>query len=318
MEGADTVVPIPQAAAGWTLGTGCLSVALYGNGGLETEYETATLFGTAPTGVSLRQFFIAPNVSWKAGDRHAFGVSPVVVFQRFRARGLEALGPLSSASDAVTNLGDDRAFGAGVRVGYYGRLTNRVAAGVAYQSPIFMGQFEDYAGLLAGGGDFDVPATLVGGIAVMPNDAVTVAVDVQHTRFGDVDALGHPLLPNLRDRSFGDENGPGFGWENTTVLKTGIQWQRSAWTWRGAYAFGQQPIPESETLLNIVAPAVVEHHATFGVTRALGGRAEVNLALIRAFSNTVSGDNPFEVAGGQRIELQMDQWEIEVGIGFGF
>jgi len=258
-------------------------------------------------------------VSWRVGDRHAVGASPIVAFQRFRARGLEALGPLSSAPAALTGNDHETAFGAGVQLGYYGRVSDRVAVGAAYQSPIFMSALDSYAGLLAGGGDLDVPARLAGGIALMPTDAWTVAVDVHHTRYGDVDSLGNPLLPNLRDRSFGDEDGPGFGWENTTELKAGVQWQQAGgFTWRGGYAFGRQPVAESETLLNLLAPAVAEHHATFGVTRALGGGLQLNAAVVRAFSNSVSGSNPFEVAGRQRIELRMDQWEFEIGVGFGF
>ena len=73
---------------------------------------------------------------------------------------------------------------------------------------------------------------------------------------------------------------------------------------------------------NIVAPAVVEDHATIGFTKELaGGHRAVNLALTRVFSHSVSGPNPLDaptIEGQQQIELKMDQWDLEFGYSWGF
>jgi len=38
---------------------------------------------------------------------------------------------------------------------------------------------------------------------------------------------------------------------------------------------------------------------------------------MRSFSKSVTGANPLEAPGAQMIELKMDQWEFELGFGFG-
>jgi long-chain fatty acid transport protein len=89
-------------------------------------------------------------------------------------------------------------------------------------------------------------------------------------------------------------------------------------TLRGGYATGKQPIPESEVFFNILAPGVIENHATIGGSYEISKGNKLNLSIIRAFSKTVTGANPMEAPGQQRISLTMDQWDIEFGFSFGF
>lgn len=46
------------------------------------------------------------------------------------------------------------------------------------------------------------------------------------------------------------------------------------------------------------------------------GTKELNVALVRAFSNTVSGPNPMEAPDTQTIDISMNQWELQIGITF--
>jgi long-chain fatty acid transport protein len=89
------------------------------------------------------------------------------------------------------------------------------------------------------------------------------------------------------------------------------------WALRG-YAYGRQPIRENEVLINILAPGVMEHHVAAGVTRSFGKGRAINLAIVRAIPKSVSGPNNLEVPGLQTIELQMDQWELDLSFSFGF
>ena len=96
-----------------------------------------------------------------------------------------------------------------------------------------------------------------------------------------------------------------------TVVKIGYQWMPGdGWTWRFGYSQGDQPIPSSEVLFNILAPGVIEQHFTFGFTRGLGG-GELNFAAMYAPSESVTGTNTFDPA--QQIELEMDQIELSLG-----
>lgn len=318
---------IPSLAANWMLGdNSSVGFSIYGNGGMDTNYDNPT-FGFKPTGVDLSQLFFAPTFAFKAAGRHSFGVTPILAFQRFEANGLKAFGPFSSAPDKLSNNSADPAFGFGARLGYLGEWLGFLSVGASYQTKVKMGEFKDYAGLFAEQGDFDIPASWTVGVA-LGFEQTGLVVDVQQMLYSDIKSVGNPLdlrnnspalpngAPNPNFQPLGTDNGWGFGWEDMTVVKGGIYFQTSGGlTWRAGYSRGEQPIPRSEVLFNILAPGVIEQHLTFGFTKALGGK-EIDFAIMRAFSKTVSGGNPLEVPDRQSIELEMDQWEFGVGFSF--
>jgi len=319
VESGSNVFPIPSLGANWMLTENqSLGVVVYGHGGMNTDYDNPT-FGSSPTGVDLSQAFLAPTYSIRLGKNHALGVAAVVAYQRFRAQGVAAFAPFSSNPAALSDNGHDTSFGYGGRIGYLGKLHRTFSLAVSYQTKIKMGELDKYAGLFAEQGGFDIPSSFTAGIAITPTDALALAFDVQHVRYSEVNSVSNPMLPNLATSLLGDENGAGFGWQDMTVYKVGVQWQKSAaWTWRAGYSFGDQPVPSSETLFNILAPGVIEQHASVGLTRALGDGQEVSLSVTRAFSKSVTGPNPLEAPGQQQIELKMDQWLFDVSFSFGF
>jgi long-chain fatty acid transport protein len=295
-------------------GKGALGISLYGNGGMNTDYPTNTFGGTVPTGVNLEQLFIAPTYARKFAGSHALGITPILAYQRFESEGLQAFGMFSSSPGNLTNNGTDTAWGYGARIGYYGQISPKFSIGAAYQSKIYMDEFNDYQGLYAEQGDFDIPSNWTVGLAFMPSPAFTVAFDVQTIYYSEVKAINNPLMPNLGMSLLGMDDGAGFGWEDMTIFKLGLQWQSSEeWIWRAGFSYGEQPIPDSEVLFNILAPGVVETHATFGLTKKFGANHEVDFALMHAFDKTISGPNPLEAPGAQTIELSMNQWEFSLG-----
>jgi long-chain fatty acid transport protein len=182
-----------------------------------------------------------------------------------------------------------------------------------------MGKFQDSVGLYAEHGDFDIPANWTVGVAIKPAEPVTLAFDVQQINYSETESIGNPLLPNLMAARLGDEGGAGFGWQDVTAYKFGIQWAVNPdVTVRAGYAYAKQPIPESEVLFNILAPGVVEQHITAGVSANMGAKTKFNFAVVRALSHSVTGPNPLEVPGKQTIELKMDQWIFDLGLSVGF
>lgn len=310
---------IPHFGANWMVGEkSSVGLTIYAQGGMNTTYPAAAFFGSSPTGVDLAQLFIASTWSPRLGINHAVGITPVIAFQRFEMRGVEAFAAFSQRPDALSNNGHDESFGYGLKLGYLGRLTRRFSVGVAWQSEIRMSEFDDYAGLFAGDGDFDIPAATTVGLAYELTPIVTLAFDVQKIDYSDIPAVGNPLFPNLLQAPLGDVDGPGFGWEDMTVFKLGVLWRASdAWTLRFGASTGDQPIPESEVFFNILAPGVMEEHVTAGFSRRLRNGRSLNVAVMHAFSSSVRGPNPLEAPGAQEIELEMDQWELELSWSWG-
>ena len=293
-------------------------VAIYGNGGMNTAYD-ASVFYAGRTGVNLSQLFVAPTLTVKVANDHAFGLSPILVYQSFQAEGVGSFAPYSSSPSNLSNNAHDTSLGWGVRVGYLGKLTPWLSLGASYQTKMSMGDFKSYSGLFAEHGGFDIPANWTAGLAVKPAESFTIAFDVQEIYYSQIASIGNPLLPNLMQAPLGADNGAGFGWRNVTAYKVGLQWAASpSLTLRAGYAYAKQPIPSSEVLFNILAPGVIEQHLTVGASAKVGEKSKVNLAIVRALSHSVTGTNPLEVPGQQTIELKMDQWLFDLGLSFGF
>jgi long-chain fatty acid transport protein len=305
-----------------------LGLSVYGNGGMNTSYSTPIgLFGNTKAGVDLAQMFVVPSLAMKLGEDQALGLGVNVVWQRFKAEGLQNFAgtdpQFSSAPDKVTNNGYDSSTGVGLRIGWLGHFGDTFAVGASYQSRTYMSEFDEYSGLFAEEGDFDIPSSYGVGVAFMPRDGLVLAADVTRIMFSEVKSVANPLLPNLAQSPLGTEDGAGFGWEDVTVFKLGVAYDVTpTLTVRGGYNYGGQPIPTSETLFNMLAPAVVEHHVTVGCTYAVSESVEVTLAYMHALKNTVEGDNSiipggFEVGGmgGGEADLTMSQDSFGLGVG---
>lgn len=296
-----------------------LGISIFGNGGMNTDYTTSTYHGSSKTGVDLMQLFIVPTYSRKLNSKHAIGISPVLAYQRFEANGLERFEDMSFEPTKLTNNGHESAYGIGARVGYMGEVMPGFHVGASYQTKILMDEFDKYAGLFAEHGDFDIPATWNIGVAYDILPELTVALDVQEIYYSDINSIGNPLLPNLMASLLGTDKGAGFGWEDMTVIKAGVQWASSPeWTWRAGYSYAEQPIPTSEMIFNILAPGVIEQHVTAGFTKKLANNQEIDISVMRGLSNDISGPNTMEAPGAQTITLEMDQWEFSVGYSKSF
>lgn len=301
--------------------------------------------GTAS--VDLIQLFVAPNISVKVSDKTAFGVSPIFAAQRFEAKGLQAFGAFSNSPDRVSDQGFDFSYGGGFRLGVQTELLPGLYAGASWQSRIRMSRFKKYEGLFAEQGDFDIPSTWNLGLALKPTPNQRILLDYQRINFNDIASVGLPLDPNrfINDCALprltgstaaspaclGADGGPGFGWQDISVVKVGYQYQQGDWKWRAGYSQTEQPIPSSEGLFNILAPGVVEKHYTVGTAWQANKKLGLDLSFMYAPPNPVKGKNPLSnvqlLSGGQAINagtddgdqditLDMRQFELTMGVNY--
>ncbi len=321
---------IPQFGQNWMLDSeSSIGVSVYGNGGMNTEYKAPApgTFGAGTTGVDLGQLFTLVTYSQEFSENASWGASAVVVYQTFKATGLANFAGFSSDPSKLSNNGKDKSTGFGIRLGVQGELSPGITLGASYQPKIDMSEFDDYSGLFAEEGDFDIPSTLTVGLAWQISGERVFLVDMQQINYEDVASVSNNITP-LTDGSciggvgsgcLGGSAGAGFGWENMTVIKLGYEWKTSdEWIWRFGYSTTDQPIPESEVLFNILAPGVIEDHFTFGFTRTIDSSSEFNFAFMYAPSVKVTGTNTFEAPDQQTIDIEMDQYEIAVSYSRGF
>lgn len=350
---------IPHFAYNWQLNNdSTLGVSVYGNGGMNTEYTSGSAvlpnpesdspaaqllpieeqqgtYGAGSAGVNLAQLFVNVSFAKKIKPKHAIGGSLILAGQRFMAFGLENFGQFSLDPNNLSGNRKSDSYGAGVKFGYQGEVSDGIRVGVSYQSKISMSELDEYKGLFAEGGNFDIPSTYSIGASFDVGTKGVIVADVQQINYSDVASISNSISP-LLDGScanalnttiqnnftpspasgagcLGGSAGAGFGWDDMTVFKIGYQMElNEKHTIRFGYSHADQPIPESETLFNILAPAVIEDHITAGWTMKVGKNQEFNLAGMYAPENSVKGANPFD-GGATQIEIDMAQWDIQAG-----
>jgi len=205
-------------------------------------------------------------------------------------------------------------------VGYLGHVGQAVSFGAFYESKVRTSHFTKYAGLFADQGKFDVPASWGGGIAVKPVPTITLALDAKRIDYADVGAVGNPVNGLFAGVPFGASGGPGFGWRDITVIKAGATWRVSkAWTVRAGYGHSQNPIPASQTLLNILAPGVVTSHYTGGATWASARGLELTGFVVVAPKNHVYGQGSIPNAfGGGDANVGLGETSVGASVGVKF
>ncbi|TVT59491.1 MAG: long-chain fatty acid transporter [Sedimenticola thiotaurini] len=294
-------------------------VSVFGTGGMNTTYKGGIpLFnGTGSNvGIDLAQLFVVPTLAYKINENHSVGIGLNLAAQRFQASGLANFAGSSSDAAHLTDNGKDYSYGVGLRLGWMGKVSDTVTLGATYQTKTRMSEFDDYAGLFAEQGDFDIPENYALGIALQATPKLTVAFDIMRINYSGVNSVGNPLANLLSGNPLGSSNGPGFGWEDQTNYKLGIAYDYSdKLTLRAGWNHGDAPIPNSQTMFNILAPATVEDHLTLGASWKLDDGMEVTATYMHAFENKITGPGSVPAGfGGGNADIQM--YQDSFGVGF--
>ena len=327
--------------------------ALYGNGGMNTDYRgNSARFaegipgfetqcegafgggapangasdnagfcgnGIANANVDLIQLFVVPSYAHRFGHSSSVGIAPVLAAQRFSAKGLQAFAQFSNDPGKVSDAGYSYSYGGGVRLGATLGEIPYVTLGASWQSRLSMTAFDEYAGLFAGEGDFDIPETWNVGVVLGAGTMHRLLLDFQRVYFSETPAVGNTFdgnrfvngcaLPRLRgdtsrqDACLGSESGPGFGWRDVSTAKLGYELVLDDVRLRAGFSKNRQPIPADQVLFNILAPAVPEEHYTAGFSWALGNAWGVEMSATYARNHPVTGKNPLSNSTASASDL---------------
>ncbi|MGE0860284.1 MAG: OmpP1/FadL family transporter [Gammaproteobacteria bacterium] len=288
-----------------------LGLTLYANGGLNTTYGkafydevAARIGGQRPgtpgfpdegkIGIDLAQFIFAPTAAWRASDRLALGISPLVIVQKFSARGLQSFAALSAEPDSLSNRGAEYAVGGGVRVGLVYHLLPNLRFGAQYTSELFIPRYTKYDGLFADGGKLNSPAHYTLGLSWDATPRLTFGVDFQEVLFGTIENIGNPG-PTARelagalhpDRRLGGDDGIGFGWRDLQIVKLGAVFKvNERLTARVGWNHNFGVVGSSGALFAPIAPAPMKDDLALGASYVLPSKGEVSLAYFHALSAT--------------------------------
>ncbi|MBM3624555.1 MAG: hydrocarbon degradation protein, partial [Alphaproteobacteria bacterium] len=282
-------------------------VATYGNGGLNTSYDFGHfkppvkagpggvitvvpsfggVLGGGAAGVDLQQSFIGVTYARNFGPI-TVGFSPTLAVQMFNAQGLTILTPYSSSMYNFSDMGYDWSVGGGFRVGFQWRATNELRFGFAGATPMFMSKFEKYRGLIADQGSFDIPATVIAGVAYDVLPSLTLMADWRHI-FYSATTLGNQSFP-IWYGSFGLYGGLGFDWRDTDSASFGVEWRATPnLALRAGYHYSTVPGRDRAATLTALAPAVGAHSVNGGFGYQLTKNSSIDFAAIYDFKNSVS------------------------------
>ena len=311
-----------------------VGLTVYGNGGMNTDYPatgfncgpraTNMLCGSSKLGVNLMQLIVAPTLAYKLSESSAIGIAPLLVYQQFKATGLQAFagnpnwtGPQpNNYAPNTTDNGNDSSTGLGVRLGFNASLNDAVRVGASYSPKTNMSKFKKYSQLFAEGGDFDIPENYAAGFAVQATSELTIAADYQRINYSKVKAIGNSMT---QGGPLGAVNGPGFGWSDVDVVKLGVEWKYSGSTvLRAGYNHTTNPVKAANVTFNIIAPGVITKHYTVGATTTLDNKAELTLAYMYAPKSTVTGESMLAIMNQTSFQETIRMSQQSLGIQYGW
>ncbi|MEA1048934.1 outer membrane protein transport protein [Lamprobacter modestohalophilus] len=317
--------------------------------GMQVPGTTAQGGGNA--GINLEQLGLSLAYSREVADGLSLGASFLLGYQTIEIKGVGAfqgftqtftqsmIASQTMSGVSPSNLSDngkDSAFGYGFQIGGLWDVNPMLTVGASYRTKMYMGKFDKYSDLFAEGGKFDLPAVGTIGLAIRPNDRLAFAFDVQHIWYSDIPAianendlamkcdlgaaLGQPSAPGATyDGRYclGGSKGAGFGWDDMTVFKLGVQYAvNDKLKVRAGYSHGDGPIDGTQVAFNTLAPATPEDHFTIGASYLIQDNFELGFWAMYAPEDTIKGPGAF--TGDQAPEIKMHQYEVGVNFAWLF
>jgi|GEM_PF-3773431 long-chain fatty acid transport protein len=310
-----------------------IGLSIYGNGNQGTQYSNKVYFSpvinsfgssegfvnpmgiiTTPSYIKLLQYFGALSYSHKFGQKLGIGISVVGVWQSIDVGGLESFGSLyyTSYPDKISTNSTDNAFGVGGKLGIQWEATSVLSIGVTFRSKIYTTRFTAYEGLINQNGKMDIPSEWSIGVAWKPTNRILILADVNRYCFSGVKSWGTKFYTD-DSYELGGENGGGFGRKDRMSYKAGIRYKIPLWQFRAGYQYSSSVLNESDLLLNILMPEVIQHYASVGISRQLG-KQTINIAVVKGFKNSIQGINSLD--NNQNIEISAESLSIAVSVDF--
>ncbi len=277
---------------------------------------------------------IAPAVAWKASEKLSLGIAANIDWSSLAVDPMPIAAPdFDPGPDATPGTADDRAFypsaaagdavfGFGVQAGLQYALTPTVTLGLAYTSPQMFKDFEfqmthanpnlpNYGTARSLTFRMDVPAVYGAGIAWTPSDRVHYGLDAKYITYAST--------KGFEEKGYNpDGSVRGFGWENIAVVAAGAQFKATdRVTLRGGYHYAGNPIPDEQSMFNIPAPAIVQHHITAGLGIRVNDAVELNIGAYKALENSIEGAmyRPGAIPGTS-VKNSMSETSMLVGFTF--
>ena len=308
--------PIPALGFSTRLANDRVTVGLgaFGIGGFGVNYPvdpTNPILAPRPFGFgqvfsSFQLLKIAPGAAFAISDRLWIGGALNVDWASLLVDPFAAAAPAADPGpDGIPRTQDDRAFyssatasdgafGIGGQIGVIYKAASTISLGASYTSAQYFNDFE-FSSSFANPNrpDFgtprqirfrlDVPAVYSAGASIAPVASLVLSGDVRYITYESTEGFkGGSFAP--------DGSVQGFGWKNIVVAGIGGQLAATKrLSLRAGYNYGGNPVPPALTMINLPAPAIVQHHLTAGAGFQATPTVGVHGGYYHAFRNSISG-----------------------------
>ncbi len=159
----------------------------------------------------------------------------------------------------------------------------------------------------------DMPQQVAFGINFRPIEPLRIETDVRWINYHDV--MNEVDVSGMAVPSWN------FHWHNQWVFAIGAAYKAlPSLTLRVGFNYAKSPIDDDDLYMNIVAPAIVETHTTFGFTYNIAKNFDVSFAYVHAFQHDQTGKVPqqYQPMYGKEVEIKMHQDTIATEISYVF
>lgn len=266
---------------------------------------------TQRLGAQLQENVFAPAVSAVLGDSRVT-VEAVFVQQLYASHAL-GLGRTTSDRHGHGMMPSGaEATGTGVALSYETPLTEGMSAFASVRSEVNMDPLQQYRGIYADPGQFDIPGGIGLGLTQRIGASGWVQVGMERVLYSDVDTFSSRALPARFLGLLGDSTSPNFEWQDLTVYSAAVGAETpSSWWWELRYSTQQQPEPTSPLLSRALEDQYSDRNFAFGIGRPTGPSSSFRLTAsyaARAYflgSPTVGNFTD----GGEQIEFEA-LWQV--------
>lgn len=315
------------------------SIIVHNRNDLKTTYgRPFDLFGTSPMGLEYIHQQAALVFAARFCEMHSIGVSAVYNLQRLKVNGLEKFANrfFSIHPEDTTNRGYNYSNGWGVILGYLFEC-KCLKAGFSWTPRTKMNKFMKYRGFVAEEGKFDIPERYTAGISYQFTPCLAAAFDYEYIKWRGIAQLRNPTFPNLDDAgnfgpagpnfatyALGGPLGPGFGFDNQSFYRFGVEYKlNQCFTVRAGFRHSPTVIDPKFTAVNLLTLDLMENVVTFGGTWRLNRCHELSFFYGLGMTKKLRGKEsiprtipqPFEVAGNvvARVDVPINSQVNETG-----
>lgn len=299
------VTPVPTIAiiakpeeSVWTYGVGVFGVA-----GFRSNYPASDnnpiLTAQPPNGLGLGRIEaqaqilqFVPAAALQLTDRLSIGVGPTITMADVAAEPGFFGAPDDANSDGFFTYapatGSRYFWGGGVQAGIYYELTDSWHFGASLKSPQWFETFRFKSNDEIGGSrtltfDFDLPLVASLGAAYTGLERFTFAVDARYFDYANTDGFGDSGFTSTGKVR-------GLGWRSIFAVAAGVQYALCECTsLRLGYSFNENPIPDSNTMINAGVPLQLQHTLYAGASHRLSRNMDIHIAYAHAFNSEISG-----------------------------